>query len=165
MPAFRHAPIVIGHRGASGYRPEHTLSSYRLAIELGADFIEPDLVSTKDHQLVARHEPDIGGTTNVASHPEFASRKTTKSIDGVTTTRWSTDDFTLAELRTLRAVERLPDLRPTGGRSAAPGSVPDRVAAAARRPSSTGDGPTGTCAPEVGGRTTRSVKPRRRSAR
>src|SRR5262249_27166881 len=105
-------PIVIGHRGASGYRPEHTLSSYRLAIELGADFIEPDLVSTKDHQLVARHEPDITGTTDVASHPEFAARKTTKTIDGVTTTGWFTDDFTLAELKTLRAVERLPDVRP-----------------------------------------------------
>jgi glycerophosphoryl diester phosphodiesterase len=105
-------PIVIGHRGASGYRPEHTLSSYRLAIELGADFIEPDLVSTKDHQLVARHEPEIGGTTDVAAHPEFASRKTTKIIDGVPVTGWFTDDFTLAELKTLRAVERLPDLRP-----------------------------------------------------
>jgi glycerophosphoryl diester phosphodiesterase len=105
-------PIVIGHRGASGYRPEHTLSSYRLAIELGADFIEPDLVSTKDHQLVARHEPEIGGTTDVASHPEFADRKTTKTIDGVPTTGWFTDDFTLAELKTLRAVERLPALRP-----------------------------------------------------
>jgi glycerophosphoryl diester phosphodiesterase len=105
-------PIVIGHRGASGYRPEHTLSSYRLAIELGADFIEPDLVSTKDHQLVARHEPEISGTTDVAQHPEFASRRTTKTIDGVAVTGWFTDDFTLAELKTLRAVERLPALRP-----------------------------------------------------
>jgi glycerophosphoryl diester phosphodiesterase len=115
LPKFHdsHGPIVIGHRGASGYRPEHTLGSYRLAIELGADFIEPDLVSTKDHQLVARHEPDITGTTDVAGHPEFASRKTTKTIDGVATTGWFTDDFTLAELKTLRTVERLPDLRPT----------------------------------------------------
>jgi glycerophosphoryl diester phosphodiesterase len=109
----RHLPLVIGHRGASGYRPEHTLASYRLAIEMGADYIEPDLVSTKDHMLVARHENDITGTTDVAAHPEFADRKTTKTIDGVEHTGWFTEDFTLAELRTLRAVERLPDLRPT----------------------------------------------------
>ena len=105
-------PIVIGHRGASGYRPEHTLGSYELAIALGADYIEPDLVSTKDHVLVARHENDISGTTDVASHPEFAGRRTTKVVDGVTITGWFTEDFTLAELKTLRAVERLPDLRP-----------------------------------------------------
>jgi glycerophosphoryl diester phosphodiesterase len=105
-------PLVIGHRGASGYRPEHTLASYRLAIEMGADYIEPDLVSTKDHVLVARHENEIGGTTDVADHPEFASRRTTKTIDGVPVTGWFTEDFTLAELRTLRARERLPDLRP-----------------------------------------------------
>jgi glycerophosphoryl diester phosphodiesterase len=105
-------PIIIGHRGASGYRPEHTLASYKLAIEMGADYIEPDLVSTKDGYLVARHEPDITGTTDVASHPEFAGRKTTKTIDGVKTTGWFTDDFTLKELKTLRAVERLPDIRP-----------------------------------------------------
>jgi glycerophosphoryl diester phosphodiesterase len=109
----RHLPLVIGHRGASGYRPEHTLASYRLAIEMGADYIEPDLVSTRDHILVARHENDITGTTDVADHPEFADRKTTKTIDGVEHTGWFTEDFTLAELRTLRAVERLPDLRPT----------------------------------------------------
>ncbi|MFL6248974.1 MAG: glycerophosphodiester phosphodiesterase family protein, partial [Actinomycetes bacterium] len=109
----RRLPLVIGHRGASGYRPEHTLASYRLAIEMGADYIEPDLVSTKDHMLVARHENDITGTTDVADHPEFADRKTTKMIDGVEHTGWFTEDFTLAELRTLRAVERLPDLRPT----------------------------------------------------
>jgi glycerophosphoryl diester phosphodiesterase len=109
----RRIPLVIGHRGASGYRPEHTLASYRLAIEMGADYIEPDLVSTKDHMLVARHENDITGTTDVAAHPEFADRKTTKTIDGVDHTGWFTEDFTLAELRTLRAVERLPDLRPT----------------------------------------------------
>jgi glycerophosphoryl diester phosphodiesterase len=105
-------PIVIGHRGAPAYRPEHTLASYGLAIEMGADYIEPDLVSTKDHQLVARHENDITGTTDVASHPEFAARETTKVIDGVSHTGWFTEDFTLAELRTLRAVERLPDIRP-----------------------------------------------------
>ena len=108
----RRLPLVIGHRGASGYRPEHTIASYTLAIELGADYIEPDLVSTKDHVLVARHENDITGTTDVASHPEFAARKTTKTIDGVVHEGWFTEDFTLAELRTLRAVERLPDLRP-----------------------------------------------------
>jgi glycerophosphoryl diester phosphodiesterase len=107
-----HLPIVIGHRGAAGYRPEHTLASYRLAIELGADFIEPDLVSTKDHVLVARHENDITATTNVADHPEFATRRTTKVVDGTSITGWFTEDFTLAELRTLRAKERLPDVRP-----------------------------------------------------
>jgi len=105
-------PIVIGHRGASGYRPEHTLASYRLAIELGADFIEPDLVSTKDHVLVARHENEISTTTNVADHPEFADRRTTKVIDGIEVTGWFTEDFTLAELQTLRAIERLPETRP-----------------------------------------------------
>jgi glycerophosphoryl diester phosphodiesterase len=105
-------PIVIGHRGASGHRPEHTLASYELAIDLGADFIEADLVSTKDGLLVARHENEIGGTTDVASHPEFASRKTTKTIDGASITGWFTEDFTLAELKTLRARERLPQIRP-----------------------------------------------------
>ena len=108
----RRLPLVIGHRGASGYRPEHTLASYTLAIEMGADYIEPDLVSTKDHVLVARHENDITETTDVADHPEFAARETTKTIDGVEHTGWFTEDFTLAELRTLRAKERLPDLRP-----------------------------------------------------
>ena len=105
-------PIVIGHRGSAAYRPEHTLGSYELAIEMGADYIEPDLVSTKDHQLVARHEPNITDTTDVAQHPEFAARKTTKTIDGVAQTGWFTDDFTLAELRTLRATERIPLTRP-----------------------------------------------------
>jgi glycerophosphoryl diester phosphodiesterase len=105
-------PLVIGHRGASGYRPEHTLASYRLAIDMGADYIEPDLVSTRDHVLVARHENNIAETTDVADHPEFADRETTKTIDGVEVTGWFTEDFTLAELRTLRARERLPDLRP-----------------------------------------------------
>jgi glycerophosphoryl diester phosphodiesterase len=104
---------VIGHRGAPAYRPEHTIASYTLAIEMAADFIEPDLVSTKDHELVARHENDIGGTTDVADHPEFASRRTTKTIDGtVHADTWFTEDFTLTELRTLRAVERLPEIRP-----------------------------------------------------
>jgi glycerophosphoryl diester phosphodiesterase len=104
-------PLVIGHRGASGYRPEHTLASYALAARMGADFIEPDLVSTKDGVLVARHENEIGGTTDVASHPEFASRKATKTVDGTAITGWFTEDFTLAELKTLRAKERLPQIR------------------------------------------------------
>jgi glycerophosphoryl diester phosphodiesterase len=112
-PAPRRAPpTVIAHRGASAYRPEHTLASYRLAIEMGADYIEPDLVSTKDHQLVVRHENEISGTTDVADHPEFATRMTRKVIDGREVTGWFTEDFTLAELRTLRAKERLPDVRP-----------------------------------------------------
>ncbi|GAB3786830.1 glycerophosphodiester phosphodiesterase [Nocardioides pacificus] len=109
-------PVVIGHRGASGYRPEHTLAAYRLAIRLGADYIEPDLVSTKDGVLVARHENEISGTTDVADHPEFAGRRTTKTIDGQPVTGWFTEDFTLAELRTLRAVERLPQVRPDNTR-------------------------------------------------
>jgi glycerophosphoryl diester phosphodiesterase len=104
-------PLVIGHRGASGYRPEHTLASYELAARMGADYVEPDLVTTKDGVLVARHEPEIGGTTDVANHPEFLSRKTTKLLDGVPTTGWFTEDFTLAELKTLRAKERLPQIR------------------------------------------------------
>jgi glycerophosphoryl diester phosphodiesterase len=105
-------PLVIGHRGAAGYRPEHTLASYELGARMGADYIEPDLVSTKDHVLVARHENEISGTTDVAEHPEFADRKTTKTIDGKHVTGWFTEDFTLAELKTLRAKERLPDVRP-----------------------------------------------------
>ena len=105
-------PVVIGHRGASGYRPEHTLAAYELAIAQGADFVEPDLVSTRDGVLVARHENEIGGTTDVAVHPEFAARRTTKTIDGVALTGWFTEDFTLAELKTLRAVERIPGTRP-----------------------------------------------------
>ena len=106
-------PIVIAHRGASGERPEHTLASYRLAIDLGADYIEPDLVLTKDGVLVARHENEISETTDVAAHPEFAGRKATKTIDGQQVTGWFTEDFTLAELKTLRARERLPKLRST----------------------------------------------------
>ena len=105
------APLVIAHRGASGYRPEHTLAAYRLAIRRGADYIEPDLVPTKDGVLVARHENEVGGTTDVAEHPEFADRRTTKVIDGVSLTGWFTEDFTLAELKTLRAVERIPAIR------------------------------------------------------
>ncbi len=109
-------PLIIAHRGASGERPEHTLASYERAIDQGADYIEPDLVLTKDGVLVARHENEIGGTTDVADHPEFADRRTTKTIDGVEITGWFTEDFTLAELRTLRARERLPEQRPANKR-------------------------------------------------
>jgi glycerophosphoryl diester phosphodiesterase len=116
VPAPPYAVIVIGHRGASGYVPEHTLTSYFIAIQDGADYVEPDLVMTKDGVLVARHENEIGGTTNVAEHPEFASRHTTKVIDGAPVTGWFTEDFTLAELKTLRARERIPDIRPANTR-------------------------------------------------
>ncbi|BAT51414.1 Glycerophosphoryl diester phosphodiesterase [Nostoc sp. NIES-3756] len=117
-------PIIIGHRGASGYRPEHTLAAYELAIQMGADYIEPDLVSTKDGVLVARHEnalailnPDgtlntTDTSTDVYLRPEFGDRKTTKVIDGRFITGWFTEDFTLAELKTLRAIERIPAIRP-----------------------------------------------------
>ena len=111
-PTALPAKLVIGHRGASALRPEHTLASYELAIELGADVIEPDLVATSDGVLVARHENEISGTTDVAAHPEFAARRTTKSIDGANVTGWFTEDFTLAELKTLRAKERIPANRP-----------------------------------------------------
>lgn len=112
-PARHHGttPVVFGHRGAAGYRPEHTAMGYRLGAQLGADYLEPDLVPTKDGQLVDRHEPEISQTTDVASHPEFADRRRTVTIDGVKTTGWFTFDFTLKELRTLRAVERIPDIR------------------------------------------------------
>jgi glycerophosphoryl diester phosphodiesterase len=112
-PAQAHgrSSLVVGHRGTAGYRPEHTLASYELAARMGADYMEPDLVSTKDHVLVCRHEPEIGGTTDVASRPEFADRKRTVLLDGISTTGWFTHDFTLAELKTLRAVERLPAVR------------------------------------------------------
>lgn len=111
MKPLSGEPIIIAHRGASGERPEHTLASYTLAIEQGADFIEPDLVLTKDGVLVARHENEISETTDVAVKPEFAARKTTKTIDGRQVSGWFTEDFTLAELKTLRAKERLPMLR------------------------------------------------------
>ncbi|MEM1131308.1 MAG: glycerophosphodiester phosphodiesterase [Pseudomonadota bacterium] len=104
--------IIIAHRGASGERPEHTLASYERAINQGADFVEPDLVLTKDGVLVARHENEISSTTDVADRPEFAERKTTKTIDNQQITGWFTEDFTLVELKTLRARERLPQLRP-----------------------------------------------------
>lgn len=103
--------IIIAHRGASGERPEHTIASYTRAIEQGADYIEPDLVLTKDGVLVARHENEISETTNIAEKREFANRKTSKTIDGEKMTGWFTEDFTLDELKTLRAKERLPQLR------------------------------------------------------
>jgi glycerophosphoryl diester phosphodiesterase len=105
-------PIIIAHRGASGYRPEHTLASYELAIDLGADYIEPDLVITKDGILIARHENEISATTDIANHPEFAHLQTTKIIDGEVKTGWFTEDFTLAEIKTLTAKERIPQIRP-----------------------------------------------------
>ncbi|MGK5555734.1 glycerophosphodiester phosphodiesterase [Actinomadura kijaniata] len=109
--AGARGPLVVGHRGAPGYRPEHTLASYELAVRMNADYIEPDLVPTRDGELVARHENEIGGTTDVARRPEFADRKRTKTIDGAKVTGWFTEDFTLKELKTLRAVERLPAVR------------------------------------------------------
>ncbi len=134
-------PIVIAHRGASGLRPEHTLAAYDLAIDQGADFIEPDLVPTKDDVLVARHENAIADTTDVADHPEFASRRTTKTIDGQSLTGWFVEDFTLAELKTLRAKERLPKLRPANtaydGRFEIP-TLAEIIALAKRRSAETG---------------------------
>ena len=129
-------PFVIAHRGASGYVPEHTLAGYFIAIQQGADYVEPDLVISRDGALLARHENEIGGTTDVASRPEFAARKTTKSIDGRSVTGWFTEDFTLAELKTLRARERLPELRKANTRYDGAFSIPtfeevlDLVAAA-----------------------------------
>ncbi|ONG42079.1 glycerophosphodiester phosphodiesterase [Alkanindiges hydrocarboniclasticus] len=106
--------LVYGHRGAAGYLPDHTLQGYKKGMELGADFVEPDLVMTKDGILVCRHEPNIGGTTNVAAHPEFASRKTSKMVDGVMVKDdWFVSDFTLSELKTLRAIQPIPQDRST----------------------------------------------------
>jgi len=106
------APLVIAHRGASGYAPEHTLAAYALAVLQGADYIEPDLVMTRDGQLVARHDNELGLTTDVAQRPEFAERKRTQKVDGVSLEGWFSEDFTLAELKTLRAIERIPQQRP-----------------------------------------------------
>lgn len=112
VPTPARQPKVIGHRGAPGYRPEHTASAYRLAFELGADAVEPDIVATRDGVLVVRHENEISRTTDIADHPEFAKRRTTKTIDGVKLTGWFTEDFTWTELLTLRCRERLARLRP-----------------------------------------------------
>jgi glycerophosphoryl diester phosphodiesterase len=128
-----NSPIVIAHRGASAHRPEHTLAAYELAIELGADFIEPDVVATRDGVLVARHENEISGTTDVAQRPELADRRTVKEVDGLRKEGWFTEDLTLEELRTLRARERLPGLRDTAfdGRFAVP-TLDEVIALAAR---------------------------------
>ncbi|KQQ69276.1 glycerophosphodiester phosphodiesterase family protein [Microbacterium sp. Leaf320] len=107
----RKSPLVIGHRGAPGYRPEHSRSSYELALAMGVDAVEPDVVATKDGVLIVRHENEISGTTDVAEHPEFADRKTTKRVDGQALTGWFTEDFTWEELTTLRSRERLPEVR------------------------------------------------------
>ncbi|HTW39165.1 MAG TPA: glycerophosphodiester phosphodiesterase [Steroidobacteraceae bacterium] len=132
--ARRDKPIVIAHRGASGYAPEHTLASYVLAILQGADYIEPDLVSTRDGVLVARHENEIGGTTDVAQRREFAGRRTEKTIDGTRVAGWFTEDFTLAELKTLRARERIAQLRPGNARFDGQFEIPtfDEILALAR---------------------------------
>ncbi|WP_448660551.1 glycerophosphodiester phosphodiesterase [Sphingomonas sp. CJ99] len=141
IAASASRPIVIAHRGASGDRPEHTLAAYDLAIDQGADFIEPDLVPTRDGHLVARHENNITDTTDVAARPEFAARKATKIIDGEAQTGWFTEDFTLAELKTLKARERLPQLRPDNTRYDGQFEVPtleEVIALAKRRSAETG---------------------------
>ncbi|WP_333586042.1 glycerophosphodiester phosphodiesterase family protein [Phenylobacterium sp.] len=130
-------PLVIAHRGASGERPEHTELAYQRAIDQGADFIEPDLVMTRDGALVARHENEISETTDVAARPEFAARRTRKVIDGRPVEGWFTEDFTLAELKTLRARERLPHLRPLSAAFDGQAVIPtfEEVVALARRES------------------------------
>ena len=117
-------PLIIAHRGASGYVPEHTLAAYALAVLQGADYIEPDLVTSKDGQLVARHDNELGLTTDVAQRPEFANRQRTQTIDGVTLNGWFSEDFTLAELKTLRAIERIPQIRPGNARLDGNFSIP-----------------------------------------
>src|SRR3954468_3547324 len=116
LSAAAERPFVIAHRGASGYVPEHTLAGYFIAIQQGADYVEPDLVISRDGALVVRHENEIGSTTDVAAHPEFAHRKSSRTIDGEMLTGWFSEDFTLAELKTLRARERLPQLRAANAR-------------------------------------------------
>ena len=128
---------MIAHRGASGYRPEHTLTAYRLAAELGADYLEPDLVATLDGVLVARHENEISSTTDVAARPEFADRRLTKIVDGSCVTGWFVEDFSYAELRTLRARERMPGLRPANTAYDGHDQIPtfDEIVAVARQES------------------------------
>lgn len=123
-PALDARVLVIAHRGASGYRPEHTLAAYALAIEQGADFIEPDLVPTKDGVLIARHENELSTTTDVADRPEFAGRRTTKAVDGVRVEGWFSEDFTLAEIRTMRARTPWPELRPAAAREDGRHAIP-----------------------------------------
>lgn len=134
LPAWAEDMLVIAHRGASGERPEHTLAAYERAIDQGADYIEPDLVATKDNVLVARHENELSDTTDVASREEFGDRRRSKTIDGQLINGWFAEDFTLAELRTLRAKERLPGLRPANARFDGLYSVPtlDEVIALVR---------------------------------
>ena len=115
-PRAEARPLIIAHRGASGYVPEHTLAAYALAILQGADYIEPDLVMSKDGHLVARHDNELGLTTDVAQRPEFADRQRTQTVDGVPLTGWFSEDFNLAELKTLRAIERIPQIRPGNAR-------------------------------------------------
>ncbi|SEP58804.1 glycerophosphodiester phosphodiesterase [Microlunatus flavus] len=141
--------LVIGHRGASGYRPEHTIAAYELAIEQGADVIEPDVVPTRDGHLVVRHESAITASTDVSEHPEFADRRTTKTIDGRELTGWFTEDFTLDEIRTLTAREPLPALRPQNvAFDGQPVATLDEVLDLARR-SRTRDGRPVGVAPET----------------
>lgn len=143
-------PTVFAHRGASGYRPEHTIAAYELAARQCADYVEPDLVMTRDGVLVDRHEPEIGGTTDVASRTEFAARRTTKQVDGRPVTGWFVEDFTLAELKTLRAVERLPAQRSESTSYDGLYQVPtiDEVLAFARRTETCDGGPMGVI-PEI----------------
>lgn len=115
-PQGEQTALIIAHRGASGYVPEHTLAAYALAVLQGADYIEPDLVMTRDGQLVARHDNELGLTTDVAQRPEFAARKRTQTVDGRSLEGWFSEDFTLAELKTLRAIERIPQVRPANTR-------------------------------------------------
>ena len=124
MPAQAGELLVIAHRGASGERPEHTLAAYERAIDQGADYIEPDLVPTKDMVLIARHENELSETTDVAAHPEFEARRRAKTIDGRLVNGWFAEDFTLAEIRTLRARERIPGVRPANARYDGLYSVP-----------------------------------------
>lgn len=142
--------LVIAHRGASGYRPEHTPAAYRLAAAQGADYLEPDLVATLDGVLVCRHENEISGTTDVAEHPVFADRKITKIVDGTAVTGWFVEDFTYAELRTLRTRERMPALRANNTAYDGLEEIPtfDEVVALARRESARLGRPIGVI-PEI----------------
>ncbi|MET9316895.1 glycerophosphodiester phosphodiesterase [Kribbella sp. NPDC003505] len=142
--------LVIAHRGASGYRPEHTTGAYRLAAVQGADYLEPDLVATLDGVLVCRHENEISGTTDVAEHPVFADRNITKIVDGTAVTGWFVEDFTYAELRTLRARERMPALRASNTAYDGLEEIPtfDDVVALARRESARLGRPIGVI-PEI----------------
>ncbi len=147
MDSRTHEPSIeiISHRGASGHRPEHTLASYTLGARHGGDFIEVDLVATADGHLVARHDAEIGGTTDVADHPEFADRKTSAVIDGHEMTGWFAADFTLAELRTLRATERLPHVRPENAAHDGKHTIPtlDEIIDLAKRLTAELDRPVG----------------------